>query len=148
MQLVERLKAEPPSKEMKVELLQEIARENSIKWDDKSLEQRLYTPPQHHHKDEANNDHPEKKTIGNRSRLSFQSRKEESLEDDNSNESIQSRSQDESIQSRSETCAEDLETKPFYYRFMPAPYKIEKQGSLPDKMAISHLMPDDLGEYE
>uniref|UniRef100_M4F2A6 Regulator of Vps4 activity in the MVB pathway protein n=1 Tax=Brassica campestris TaxID=3711 RepID=M4F2A6_BRACM len=42
MQLVERFKAEPPSKEMKVELLQEIAREYSIKWDAKSLEQRLY----------------------------------------------------------------------------------------------------------
>lgn len=144
MQLVERLKAEPPSKEMKVELLQEIARENSINWDAKSLEQRLYTrppPPQHYHKDEANNDHPEKKTI---SRLSFQSRKEESLDDNNKNknESIQS------VQSRSETCAEDLETKPFYYRFMPAPYKIEKQESLPDKMSISHLMPDDIGEYE
>lgn len=41
-ELVERFKAEPPSKEMKVELLQEIAREYSIKWDAKSLEQRLY----------------------------------------------------------------------------------------------------------
>ncbi|CAA7025791.1 unnamed protein product [Microthlaspi erraticum] len=146
-QLVERFKAEPPSKEMKVELLQEIAREYSIKWDAKPLEKRLYTPPpssspsppQHHHihRDEAKDNNPEKKTIGNRGRLSFQSRKEESLDDNDKDK--------EPIQSRSETCAEDVEAKPFYYRFMPAPYKIEKQESLPEKMTISHLnlMPDD-----
>ncbi|CAN8233358.1 unnamed protein product [Cochlearia groenlandica] len=50
LEFVERFKAEPPSKEMKVEVLQEMAREYSIKWDAKTLEKRIYTssspPPQ------------------------------------------------------------------------------------------------------
>uniref|UniRef100_A0A7N0ZUJ8 IST1-like protein n=2 Tax=Kalanchoe fedtschenkoi TaxID=63787 RepID=A0A7N0ZUJ8_KALFE len=44
-EFVERLKLKPPTKEMKLQLLQEIAQEASIEWDAKALEQRLYTPP-------------------------------------------------------------------------------------------------------
>ncbi|KAL9312304.1 putative vacuolar protein sorting-associated protein Ist1 [Arabidopsis thaliana] len=150
-EFVERFKAEPPSKEMKVELLQEIAREYSIKWDAKSLEQRLYTPPHHHHvhteteepKTEKTNNEPEK-TMEKRSSLSFHGR-EDSMDD--SNKSIMSTSEEDSM-STSGSCMtgpeDDPEMKPFYYRFMtPAPYtkpKIEKQESLPEKMTTSHLM--------
>ncbi|CAL9241414.1 unnamed protein product [Arabidopsis halleri] len=145
-EFVERFKAEPPSKEMKVELLQEIAREYSIKWDAESLEQRLYTPPHHHHHHhhhETETEEPKtEKTKG--SSLSFHGR-EESMDDTNT--SIMSTSEEDSM-STSGSCVtgpeEDPETKPLYYRFMtPNPYtkpKIEKQESLPEKMTKSDLM--------
>ncbi|CAL5199876.1 unnamed protein product [Lathyrus oleraceus] len=44
-EFIERLKRNPPSKEMKIQLLHELAQEFSIDWDMKSLEQRLYSPP-------------------------------------------------------------------------------------------------------
>ncbi|PON86405.1 Vacuolar protein sorting-associated protein [Trema orientale] len=44
-EFMERLKPKPFSKEMKLQLLQDIAREFSIEWDSKALEQKLYTPP-------------------------------------------------------------------------------------------------------
>ncbi|XP_058774144.1 uncharacterized protein LOC131648395 [Vicia villosa] len=44
-EFIERLKQNPPSKEMKIQLLHELAQESSIDWDMKALEQRLYSPP-------------------------------------------------------------------------------------------------------
>lgn len=44
-EFVEKLKGEIPSKEMKLQLIQEIASECSIEWDSKGLEQNLYKPP-------------------------------------------------------------------------------------------------------
>ncbi|CAK8535784.1 unnamed protein product [Lathyrus sativus] len=44
-EFIERLKQNPPSKEMKIQLLHELAQELSIDWDVKALEQRLYSPP-------------------------------------------------------------------------------------------------------
>ncbi|VFQ89233.1 unnamed protein product [Cuscuta campestris] len=44
-EFVEKLKGEIPSKEMKLQLIQEIASECSIEWDSKALEQNLYKPP-------------------------------------------------------------------------------------------------------
>ena len=149
-EFVERFKAEPPSKEMKVELLQEIAIEYSIKWDAKSLEQRLYTspPPPTHHLAAEN---PKNYNPGKTSSLSFHVR-EECLD----GKSISKRSEEDSM-SRSKSCVsgheeeeeeeDDSENKPSYNRFiMPASYnkpKIEKQESLPEKMSKSDLMPKD-----
>lgn len=48
-ELVEKLKSKPPTKEMKLRLMQDIAQEFSIPWDPKSAEQYLqssYTPVQ------------------------------------------------------------------------------------------------------
>lgn len=42
---MEKLKGHSPSKEMKLQAMQEIANEFSIEWDTKTLEQKLYTPP-------------------------------------------------------------------------------------------------------
>ncbi|KAJ4874313.1 Regulator of Vps4 activity in the MVB pathway protein [Raphanus sativus] len=140
-EFVERFKAEPPSKEMKVELLQEIAIEYSIKWDAKSLEQKLYP------KTKAN--YNPGKTNENRSSLSFHVR-EESLDA----KSTSKRSEEDSM-TRSKSCVtgheeeeedDDPENKPFYYRFiMPSndKPKIEKQESLPEKMTKSDLMSKD-----
>lgn len=42
---MERLKQKDFTKEMKLQLLQDIAKEFSIEWDSKALEQKLFTPP-------------------------------------------------------------------------------------------------------
>ncbi|KAL5576423.1 hypothetical protein UlMin_018122 [Ulmus minor] len=51
-EFVDRLKSKPPTKEMKLQLLHDVANEFNIEWDSKALEQKLYTPPpiQNQHK--------------------------------------------------------------------------------------------------
>ncbi|XP_057732545.1 uncharacterized protein LOC130947842 [Arachis stenosperma] len=44
-ELIDKLKKDPPSREMKIQLLHEIAQEFSIEWDSKALEQRLSRQP-------------------------------------------------------------------------------------------------------
>ncbi|XP_020202823.1 uncharacterized protein LOC109788495 [Cajanus cajan] len=45
-EFVEKLRQDPPSKEMKIDLIHELAQEFSIKWNSKALEQRLDSSPQ------------------------------------------------------------------------------------------------------
>jgi hypothetical protein len=45
LQFVERLRRDPPTREMKIKLLYDIAQEFSIDWDSKALKLRLYTHP-------------------------------------------------------------------------------------------------------
>ncbi|RDX66038.1 hypothetical protein CR513_55240, partial [Mucuna pruriens] len=59
-EFVEKLRQDPPSKEMKIQLLLDLAQEFSIEWDSKALEQRLNSPPQFHQekaKHDPLNDH-------------------------------------------------------------------------------------------
>lgn len=51
-EFIERLKQTPPTKEMKIQLLHELAKEHSIEWDRKALEQKLYLPPVLHEEKE------------------------------------------------------------------------------------------------
>lgn len=44
-EFVARLESLPPTKDMKLQLIQDIALESGIEWDSKALEQKLYTPP-------------------------------------------------------------------------------------------------------
>lgn len=44
-QFVRRLKAGPPSKDVKLQLMRDIALEHTVQWDSKALEPRLFTPP-------------------------------------------------------------------------------------------------------
>ncbi|XVF74592.1 hypothetical protein PTKIN_Ptkin13bG0122200 [Pterospermum kingtungense] len=44
-EFVQKLRAEPPTKEMKLQLMHDIANEFSIEWDSKALEQKLFKPP-------------------------------------------------------------------------------------------------------
>ncbi|BAT91596.1 hypothetical protein VIGAN_07020400 [Vigna angularis var. angularis] len=44
-EFVDKLRQAPPSKEMKIQLLHDLAREFSTEWDSKALEQRLHSPP-------------------------------------------------------------------------------------------------------
>ncbi|KAK7390499.1 hypothetical protein VNO78_25806 [Psophocarpus tetragonolobus] len=48
IQFVEKLKQELPSKEMKIQLLHDLAQEFYIEWDSKALQQRLNSPTQLH----------------------------------------------------------------------------------------------------
>lgn len=47
-EFVEKLRQDPPSKEMKIQFLHDLAQEFSIDWNSKALEQSLYSPPQLH----------------------------------------------------------------------------------------------------
>ncbi|KAG4917589.1 hypothetical protein JHK82_055062 [Glycine max] len=47
-EFVEKLRQDLPSKEMKIQLLHDVAQEFSIEWNSKALEQRLQSPPQLH----------------------------------------------------------------------------------------------------
>ncbi|KAG4945039.1 hypothetical protein JHK87_041046 [Glycine soja] len=49
---VEKLRQDLPSKEMKIQLLHDVAQEFSIEWNSKALEQRLQSPPQLHEHNE------------------------------------------------------------------------------------------------
>ncbi|KAI3759674.1 hypothetical protein L6452_07665 [Arctium lappa] len=44
-EFIKKLKADPPTKEMKLQMMQEVALESGIQWDSKALEQSLYKPP-------------------------------------------------------------------------------------------------------
>ncbi|XP_039005836.1 uncharacterized protein LOC120133301 [Hibiscus syriacus] len=44
-EFVQKLKVEPPTKEMKLQLMHDIAQEFYIEWDSKALEQKLFKPP-------------------------------------------------------------------------------------------------------
>ncbi|KAA8540420.1 hypothetical protein F0562_024661 [Nyssa sinensis] len=44
-EFVEKLKSMPPTKDMKLQLMQDIALEAGTEWDSKALEQKLYKPP-------------------------------------------------------------------------------------------------------
>ncbi|KAL4309692.1 hypothetical protein GQ457_01G038040 [Hibiscus cannabinus] len=48
-EFVQKLQAEPPTKEMKLELMHALANEFSIEWDSKALEQKLFEPPPPEH---------------------------------------------------------------------------------------------------
>ncbi|TKY48159.1 IST protein [Spatholobus suberectus] len=63
-EFVEKLRQDPPSKEMKIQLLHDLAQEFSIEWDSKALEQRLNSPLQLHKekaKHDPLNDHDDRK---------------------------------------------------------------------------------------
>ncbi|KAJ9568365.1 hypothetical protein OSB04_004331 [Centaurea solstitialis] len=44
-EFVKKLKADPPTKEMKLQMMKQVALESGIQWDSKALEQSLYKPP-------------------------------------------------------------------------------------------------------
>ncbi|PNX92761.1 IST1-like protein [Trifolium pratense] len=55
-EFIERLRQNPPSKEMKIQLLHDLAQDFSIEWDRKALEQRLYSPISHQEKEKPKHD--------------------------------------------------------------------------------------------
>ncbi|KAJ7951793.1 putative Regulator of Vps4 activity in the MVB pathway protein [Quillaja saponaria] len=153
-EFVEKLRQSPPTKEMKIQLLHDIARESSIEWDSKALEQKLHTPPPVKERPmskslsgaddeewDENNDGAiatrYNLNAGNKQKSSRSERKDSadngyrlqsSSEDETSTDmSSQDGPKTSSVGSVSEDEVDNK--KAFYYRFIPPPYLKSK----PDK---------------
>ncbi|KAM7255531.1 hypothetical protein ACFE04_008429 [Oxalis oulophora] len=57
-EFVEKLKGNPPTKEMKIQLMHNIANEFAIEWDSKALEQKLFIPPPPSENDQGKHSFP------------------------------------------------------------------------------------------
>ncbi|KAL5757945.1 hypothetical protein ACOSP7_020556 [Xanthoceras sorbifolium] len=128
-EFVERLKSTPNPKEIKLQLLQDIAREFSIEWDSKALQQELYTPPppvQHNPKHGSFDDMEDDKTKQPKRRDDKYNLSISSEDEVGTNFRRDSTSQDSRQTSSSSvgSISEDEEDnkKPFSYRFIPPPY--------------------------
>ncbi|RZB84631.1 IST1-like protein [Glycine soja] len=133
-EFVEKLRQYPPSKEMKIQLLHDVAQEFSIEWNSKALEQRLHSPPQLHlgkAKPDLLNDHEDHK---NNDVSLFEGKKDtsdaywrsprSSTEDDNSSLDGHNKACSSSLGSVSE---DETEIKrPFSYNLVPPPYVKQK----------------------
>ncbi|KAG4384902.1 hypothetical protein GLYMA_13G358600v4 [Glycine max] len=132
-EFVEKLRQYPPSKEMKIQLLHDVAQEFSIEWNSKALEQRLHSPPQLHLKAKPDllNDHEDHK---NNDVSLFEGKKDtsdaywrsprSSTEDDNSSLDGHNKACSSSLGSVSE---DETEIKrPFSYNLVPPPYVKQK----------------------
>jgi len=161
-EFVETLKPTATTKEMKLQLLHDIASDFNIEWNSKSLEQKLFIPPSAHqdqHKHESLRDADDSPPKTNKRGLASHKSKTNidekynlaSSEDDSlqaaGSSSVGSVSEDE-IDSR----------KPFNYRIIPPPYvrpqiskqesKIEPSNSEPNDSLVSEetTHQDDLGD--
>ncbi|XP_027343441.1 vacuolar protein sorting-associated protein IST1 [Abrus precatorius] len=134
-EFVERLRQDPPSKEMKIQLLHDLAKEFSIEWDSKALEQRLYSPPQLHQEKPKHhdlNDYEAVPKIDDERDTQSQGRKNirdaswrlQTNTDDETTTDISFLDDPKASSSSSESVYEvDLEIKkPFSYNLIPPPY--------------------------
>lgn len=149
-EFVDRLKSNPPSKEMKIQLLRFIAQESSIKWNRKALEQKLCTPTP------PEQDHPKNGSFSNTDNDKCQKTKDVSVPKrdnqdvgnrlSNRREHIASKRNDRDLTSHGRKDATDNgfrmpkssedemstngsvsenevdDKRPFYNRFVPPPY--------------------------
>ncbi|KAK3180757.1 hypothetical protein Dsin_000140 [Dipteronia sinensis] len=121
-EFVERLKAIPPTKEIKLLLLQDIAREFSIEWGCKALQQKLYTPPpqpaQHNPKHDES-----KHTKRREDEYNVPSSSEDEIGANFRRDSTSQDSRKTSSSSMGSVSEDEADNKkPFYYRFIPPPY--------------------------
>ncbi|CAJ1951177.1 unnamed protein product [Sphenostylis stenocarpa] len=142
-EFVERLRRDPPTREMKIGLLYDIAQEFSIKWDGNSLRERLYTqsslceekpmPREDLNKSkgkERNNQHLERKDLNDDSWIHQSS----SSDDETSLSSLNGRkgSSSSSLESISEDEAETKRSISSYWR-IPPPYLKQKTNKSDSK---------------
>ncbi|OIW03821.1 hypothetical protein TanjilG_30097 [Lupinus angustifolius] len=143
-EFVNKLRQDPPSKEMKIHLLRDLAQEFSIKWDSKALEQKFYSTPQLHEEkpkhayDEKcqkiendiampkRNERDKKKDIIDASwRVQNSNASDDETSTDNSSQDSQTKACSSSLESVSE---DEVENKiPFSYGLVPPPYVKEKK---------------------
>lgn len=148
-EFVQKLKAEPPTKDTKLQLMHDIAQEFSFEWDSKALEQKLFKPPpleQNNADDDRYNLYRSKNNTfeksnnedenglsnrrqkGNEADLTSRGRMEDTDDKFKQNSSSEDEVTDQDIPKGSsatdESVSEDgIENrKPFYYRFIPPPY--------------------------
>lgn len=154
-EFVEKLKALPPTKDLRLQLIQEIALESDLQWDSKALEQKLYNPPpsaqaqSKNKSDEKYNAHkgikePVKKidkqvaedrqqnvrdsaSRGNKEELPSYERKK--VGDDIRGGRIDQNDRQKSSNSEFNVAEENTDDKKlFYNRFAPPPYTKSKAG--------------------
>ncbi|CAL0322037.1 unnamed protein product [Lupinus luteus] len=140
-EFVNKLRQDPPSKEMKIHLLRDLAQEYSIKWDSKALEQKFCSKPQEKlkqaydekwHKIENDiampkrNERDKKKDMIDASwRVERSNASDDETSTDNSSQDSQTKACSSSLGSVSE---DEVENKrPFSYGLVPPPYVKEKK---------------------
>lgn len=153
-EFIERLRQTPPTKEMKIQLLHELAQEHSIEWDRKALEQKLYLPPPvlHEEKEKPNhdpqNDHGEvkfPKKINDNVKPKpddFQWRVRRSNENETASTNSSYLDSKKSRSSSFENVFEEEETetkKPFSNKHVPPPYVKEVKGESNLKKTVEAL---------
>ncbi|KAH7547291.1 uncharacterized protein LOC107404861 [Ziziphus jujuba] len=162
-EFVEMLRPKHPSKEMKLQLMQDIAKESSIEWESKALEQKLFTPspmqeqPKYGSMKETDND-LEKAYNSNEDALSRGKTKDDynaskgsenvdsyklqsSSSEDETTTDISLDAPQKSSSSIGSVSEDEVDSKkPFYLRFIPPPYlkpKTErKDKSLDHDLAV------------
>ncbi|KAE9600483.1 hypothetical protein Lal_00045884 [Lupinus albus] len=158
-EFIKKLRQDPPSKEMKIHLLRDLAQEFSIKWDSKALEQRFYSTPQLN-EEKPKHDYDEKcqKTEND---IAMQKRNERDKKKDiidaswrvqsNNNASDDETSTDNSSQdSQTKACSsslgsvseDEVENKRlFSYGLVPPPYVKEKKTTESSNHDLHHHEP-------
>ncbi|TXG69087.1 hypothetical protein EZV62_004022 [Acer yangbiense] len=123
-EFIERLKAIPPTKEIKLQLLQDVAREFSIEWDSKALQQKLYTPPPPSLPAQHNPKHVESKQTKRRDdEYNVPSSSEDEIGANFRRDSTSQDSQKTSSSSVGSVSEDEADNKkPSNYRFIPPPY--------------------------
>ncbi|KAL6996486.1 hypothetical protein U1Q18_006618 [Sarracenia purpurea var. burkii] len=151
-QFVEKLKAMPPTKNMKLQLLQDIALESGLQWNSKALEQKLYNPPASDQESNANDDHkhdchkireepvqridqdpPNKQHhVKNGDPETNTPSGDSQGASTNQNDQQKNSNSDRNVSYREN----DDEKKPFYYRFIPPPYTKPKAAGETDQTSL------------
>ncbi|CAK9310477.1 unnamed protein product [Citrullus colocynthis] len=156
-ELIEKSRAMAQTKEMKIQLLQEIAQESSIDWNSKALEQQLYTPPQNEPDGERSAATKRNKTKAVSVPVYERKTNSPRKKDNSDNESIfDSRSEGNTTEtSTGDSTDQDVhkggvsedeveDQKPFYLRFVPPPYlktkpiKTEANVEEPRKVSVEN----------
>ncbi|RDX70419.1 IST1-like protein, partial [Mucuna pruriens] len=148
-EFVEKLRRDPPTREMKIRLLNDIAQEFSIEWDDKALRQSLYTQSSlceeeaNSRGDSNTSKGKERGTLtvaGGRKDLNDESWIHQSSSDDETSTS-QDDGKGSSSSSLGSISEDEVETKrPISYRLIPPPYLKAKtnKGESNSKKKTTH----------
>ncbi|KAE8688575.1 Detected protein of unknown function [Hibiscus syriacus] len=134
-EFVLKLKVEPPTKEMKLKLMHDIAQEFSIEWDSKALEQKLFKPPPLV-RNKAQNKSP---GVADDDRYNLHRNKNDTFERSNdttmkmdlviSEGEVTDKDIPKTSSSDGSVSEDGIENrKPSYYRFVPPPYVRPSQG--------------------
>lgn len=138
-EFVEKLRADPPTKEMKLKLMHNIAAEISIEWDPKALEQKLFVPPSNdsgYRLHQNRNDNVQKRdnhnSFQNDEGADTKNKMYSSSEDDGTGTARTFTSDrdlwDTSPGSVGSASEDDEKRKPLDYRSIPAPYVKPNKG--------------------
>ncbi|XP_061359576.1 uncharacterized protein LOC133303647 [Gastrolobium bilobum] len=158
-EFVEKLRRDPPTREMKIRLLYDIAQEFSIEWDGKDLEQRLYSQPSlreerpkldktdnlltgGEHKDGREYNKSKGKERETLSHFNDDSLRHQNSSDDETSTDMSSHHDRKTSSSSLGSVSEDEPEvkRPFSYWHVPPPYLKQKTNNL-KKTTVSEALP-------